>query len=104
MCVKLGLIEGNTLFVDGTKVRGSASIHKTLTKKDADKLLRKLNKRIDAMLNECDAVDEIESGSGSYVKMSKELAKTEKLKAKVEGALKELEEGETGVEEGVRRV
>ena len=32
MCVKLGLIEGNTLFLDGTKLRGNASISKTLTK------------------------------------------------------------------------
>jgi len=94
MCVKLGLIEGNTLFLDGTKVRGNASISKTLTKKVANKLLKKLNKRIDAMLNECDAVDESESGSGSYVKMQKELCKTETLKAKVEEALNELDEGE----------
>ena len=94
MCVKLGLSEGNTLFVDGTKIRANASIDKTLTKEKGGKLLRKLNKRIDALLNECDKVDENESGRGSYVKMKKELCKKETLKAKIEEALKELDEGD----------
>jgi len=94
MCVKLGLIEGNTLFVDGTKVRGNASIDKTLTKEKAGKLLNKLNKRIDAILSECDVVDESESESVSFVKMNKELSKKETLKAKIVEALNELEKGD----------
>jgi transposase len=31
LCIKLDLIEGNTLFVDGTKIRANASIHNTWT-------------------------------------------------------------------------
>jgi transposase len=31
VCLKLGLIEGNTLFVDGTKIRASASMKNTWT-------------------------------------------------------------------------
>jgi transposase len=31
LCIKLGLIEGNTLFVDGSKIRANASIDNTWT-------------------------------------------------------------------------
>jgi len=35
VCIELGLIEGNTLFVDGSKVRASASIDNTWTRTGA---------------------------------------------------------------------
>ena len=35
MCIKLDLITGNSLFVDGTKIRANASIKNTWTKENA---------------------------------------------------------------------
>ena len=35
-CIELDLIEGNTLFVDGSKIRGNASINSTWTKQRCD--------------------------------------------------------------------
>ena len=35
ICIKLGLIEGNTLFVDGTKIRANASMKNTWTENAA---------------------------------------------------------------------
>jgi len=63
ICIKLNLIEGNTLFLDGTKIRANASIDKTWTKEKAKKALKHIDERISDILAQCDAIDEAEQGS-----------------------------------------
>ena len=92
LCIGLDLIEGNTLFVDGSKIRANASIKNTWDKKKCDRYLKKIDKRIDAILSECDEIDEREEGQPSLVEMEEELKDKKKLKSKVEKILKELEE------------
>lgn len=92
MCIKLDLIKGNTLFVDGTKVRANASIDKTLTKERANKLLKQIDNRISEILSECDAVDESESDSDSIVKLKKELCDKKVMRQKIEESLSELDD------------
>lgn len=92
MCIKLDLIDGNTFFVDGTKIRGNASIKNTWTKEKCDKYLKNIYKRIDVILDECESIDNKEQNQGSLVKMNKELENQEILKTKVENILNELEE------------
>jgi len=57
LCIKLGLIAGNTLFVDSTRVRANASIKNTWTNEKCQRALGKIDSLIEAMLSECDAVD-----------------------------------------------
>lgn len=83
-------MEGNTLFVDGTKIRANASTRNTWTKNKCDKYLAKIDKRINDILSECDVADEREAGRPSLVKMKEELKNSELLKSKVENILKEL--------------
>ncbi len=92
ICIKLNLIEGNTLFLDGSKIRANASIKNTWTKEKAQKALKHIDKRISAILTQCDTVDEAEEGTGSLVTMDKELKDQKILKSKVKNILKELEE------------
>lgn len=92
ICIKLGLIEGNTLFLDGTKIRAHAGIHNTFTKERAEKLLAKIDGRIEQILNECETADEKEQGEPSHVKLQGELKDKQKLKTKIETAIKELYE------------
>ena len=92
ICIKLNLIEGNTLFLDGTKIRANASIANTWTKKRAKKALKHIDKNIKDILTQCDTVDEAEKGTGSLVTMDKELKDQKILESKVKGILKELEE------------
>jgi len=92
LCIRLNLIAGNTLFVDGSKVRASASIKNTSTKEKCERALEKIDTRIEAILSECDAVDEYEENQSSLVKMRKELTDKKVLKVKVEKILKELQE------------
>lgn len=93
MCMKLSLIEGNTLFVDGTKMRGNASLGQSWTKKRGEKLLKKTDERIERILAECEATDQAEAGQRSQVHMAEGLKEAQKLKDKIERVLKELEGG-----------
>jgi transposase len=90
LCIQLNLIEGNTLFLDGSKIRANASINNTFTKEKAETLLKDIDKRIQQILDECDTIDEKEQNDPSLVKLKAELTDTNKLKAKVEQIMKEL--------------
>lgn len=93
ICIKLNLIEGNTLFLDGTKIRANASINKTWTRKKAQKALEHIDERISYILTQCDAIDEAEQGS--LVTMDEGLKDQKALKAKIKGILQELKEEES---------
>ena len=90
LCIKLDLIEGNTLFVDGTKIRANASIKSSWTKERCDRHLKKIDKRIKEIFSECEAADEKEKDQLSLVKMKEELNNQDALKSKVENILNEL--------------
>lgn len=90
LCIELGLIEGNTLFVDGSGVRANASIHKSWTKDRCVRRLEKVDTRIAEILSECEQADQRQCDDSSMVKMEKELADHKKLRAKVLGILNTL--------------
>jgi transposase len=90
LCVDLGLIEGNTLFVDGSKVRANASINNSWTKQKCLNHLKKIDERIAEILSECESVDHAERDNSSMVHMKKELSDNGTLKTKVLDILHEL--------------
>lgn len=92
ICMKLGLIEGNILFVDGSKFRANASIANTWTKSRCEKALAHINERIVRLLDECETEDDAEKGSGSYVKMRKELCEQKGLAKEIENIMAEIKE------------
>lgn len=91
MCLRLNLIAGNTLFVDGTKIRANAGWKEQWTKARAQKALAKIDERILALLAECESTDAEETSSGSFIKIAKELQDQTTLKNKVEQVLAELQ-------------
>jgi len=90
LCLKLGLIEGNTLFVDGSKLRANASIDSSWDKERCSKRLKKIDTRIAQILSECEQADQNESDEKSLVKMKAELADNQKLRVKVVDILNTL--------------
>ncbi|MDP2981271.1 MAG: IS1182 family transposase [Candidatus Omnitrophota bacterium] len=92
MCLKLGLIEGNTLFVDGTKIKANASLKNTWSKERLQKHEVAITENIERILAECEAVDNDEANSGSLIKLKKDLADQEALKAAIAEIAKELKE------------
>jgi len=83
LCLKLGLIEGNTLFTDGSKMRANAGISNTWDEDRCAKRLEKIDARITEVLNDCEQTDRDEADEVSLVKLKKELADNEKLRVKV---------------------
>lgn len=91
VCISLDLIAGNVLFCDGTKIRANAGRSKTHDKAYYEQQLAEMASRIDQLLKDCEATDQQEEGSESYVAMNKELARAETLKSKIEKALEVCE-------------
>ena len=92
LCIDLDLIEGNTLFVDGSKVRANAGIKHTWTRKRCEDSLQRIDARIEAILSECENADMQEQEFPSVVTMKEELRDKKVLKSKVKKILKKLEE------------
>jgi len=93
LCIRLGLIEGNTLFIDSSKMRANASMRNNWTEQRCQKSLKNIDKRIKDILSECEAADNQESQQQSLIKMRQELEDYEALKSKVENILNELKAG-----------
>jgi transposase len=90
MCLKLGLIEGNTLFVDGTKMRANAGMRESWSGERCERVLKETDERIEAILKESEAVDQEEAEEGSLVKVPEDLKEMQALKAKVQAIAEEL--------------
>jgi len=89
ICLELDLIAGNCLFVDGTKIRGAASINQTKSKAKWQKKLAEVDKRIEDLLAECEGIDARETGS--LVSIDKELQDQKKLQSKISSLLDRME-------------
>ena len=90
MCVEMDLIDGNVLFIDGSRLRANASVQNSWTKKKAMKALEEIDERIERLLNECEAVDEEEKDMGSLVKMNEELKDKKVLRERIAGILEKI--------------
>ncbi len=83
MCIKLDLIAGNVLFVDGTKIRANAARHSTHDKAYYEKLLSNIDNRVEQLLVDCETADQSEEGISSYISMDKELSKSQTLQERI---------------------
>ena len=92
MCLKLDLIAGNVLFVDGSKIRANASRGQTHDQAYYEQLLSEIDGRIEQLVEECEKVDETEEGQKSWVEMEHELTQKKQLQDRVREALKTLKE------------
>ena len=90
LCMKLDLIAGNVLFLDGTKIRANAGRDVTRTKAWYEQQLAAVDQRIAELLEQCEEQDSAEEGLGSFVTIDAELDKAEKLKQKIENVLQEI--------------
>lgn len=88
ICLGLGLIEGNCLFTDSTKIRGAASISQTKAKQKWEEKLGEVDKRIEELLAECEKVDKEETGS--LVEIEEELKDKHRLQGKIKKLLEQM--------------
>jgi transposase len=92
LCIDLQLIEGNTLFIDGSKIRANASINHAWTEEKCRKVLERTDKRIEDILKECEQADNSESGT--HIRLSEELKDKRALKEKVQAIVEKIKEEE----------
>lgn len=88
LCIQLDLIAGNVLFVDGTKIRANASRYRSHDRGWYEKKLADLDRRIERLLKDCEAIDRREQQEGSWVAMQKELTRSRTLKDRLQEALR----------------
>jgi transposase len=90
MCLRLGLVEGNILFVDGTKIRANASLAQTWDSKRCEQMLGQIDRRVEQLLEEIESVDQQEEGQESWVRMKEELTDQQAWRRKVEEIARSL--------------
>jgi hypothetical protein len=86
----LELIDGNTLFVDGTKMRANASLARDWTTKKGVRLLEKIERRIAEILAACETTDRTEDGLNAPGRLPTALQGAQALKERIHGVLQEL--------------
>ena len=91
LCIQLDLIAGNVLFVDGTKIRANASRYRSHDRAWYEKKLADLDRRIEQLLKDCEAIDRREQQQGSWVQMQKDLGRSRNLKDRVQEVLRGFE-------------
>ena len=92
LCIKLGMIEGNTLFVDGSKFRANASINNTWDEERCKKRLEIAEKNIERIMEEAEQIDKEEDSAGTLVRLNKELQDQKGMRAKVQEIVNTLKE------------
>jgi len=103
LCLKLDLIDGNTLFVDSTKVRANAGKAHQHLKSWYKQQLNQVDQRINHILTECDRIDKDEAQLDSMVKLPKELTQNKRLKETIQEALAEFSVRGTKTKNGKER-
>ncbi len=94
LCVKLDLIAGNILFVDGSKIRANASIKNSWSKEKCEKTLSRIDKKIEQLVAEAEAIDQAEAEQPSMVKLKEELHDARAMKERVKKIMEELHQEE----------
>lgn len=91
ICIDLNLIDGNILFIDGTRLRADAAIAHSWTTQKCQDALAELDRRIGQLLESSEASDQAETEQGSLVHLEQTLADQTALKAKIEDVLTRLQ-------------
>ena len=94
LCLRLDLIAGNVLFVDGSKIRGNASVKNTWTKEKCQQVLAQAEKKVEEAIAEAEALDEEEAAQPSLVAVTRKLEKAHIIKEQVKQIEAELEKSE----------
>jgi transposase len=90
LCLKLDIIAGNALFIDGSKIRANASIKNTWTLEKCQKVLEKIDRKIEALIAEAEAIDQEEEGMPSLISVKEKLGDTRAVKERVKAIMEEL--------------
>lgn len=90
MCLKLDLIDGNSLFIDSSIFKANASLHNSYDHDRCQNASNKINEHIDQLVDEIQRLDTQEQDKESLTELKEQLADQNKRKEKIEEIVKEL--------------
>ena len=90
MCLKLELIDGNSLFIDSSVFKADASLNKTYDQDRCHKALNKINEHIDQLVDEIQRLDTQEQDQEPLTELKEQLSDQSKRKERIEEIVKEL--------------
>jgi transposase len=90
VCAKLDLIEGNVLFVDGSKFRANASINNAWSKERCEEYLKKIESQVDELIDQTEQIDKQEENEQALIQLKKQIYKKEQMVDKIKGVLTSL--------------
>jgi len=82
LCLDLDLIEGNVLFVDGSKIRANAGNKSTVSRAKLEEELKQIDESINQLIDQINQEDNL--AQDSLVELQGDLSDKEKLKSKIE--------------------
>ena len=94
MCLEFDLIEGNTVFIDGSAFRANASIKHHWTKEKYRKHLKELDEHIEQLVDQMEQLDAREEDKGSLVRVAPQLQDAQARKERMNQLLQRLEDKE----------
>jgi transposase len=92
MCINLDLIEGNMLFIDGSKFRADASINNNWTKERCEKHIKQIEEKIDKLVDDIEKKDEQEGKEEVFIKLKEDVRDKAVFINKIKDVLKDLED------------
>lgn len=90
LCLKLDLVDGNSLFIDSSVFKATASLNKTYDHDRCQKALDKIHEHIDQLVDEIQRLDTQEQDKESVTQLTEQLADQNQRKEKIEAIVKEL--------------
>ncbi len=90
MCIRLELIDGNSLFVDGSVFKANASLNNTYSKVCCQENLKAINEHIDKLIDQIQQIDQQEENQESFVKLKEQLKDKQQRKEKIQTIVNEL--------------
>ncbi len=90
MCLKLDLMDGNSLFIDSSVFKAPASLNKTYDHDRCEQTLNKINKYIDHLVDEIQHLDTQEQDKEPLTQLNEQLADQNERKEKIQKIVKEL--------------
>lgn len=90
LCLKLDLVDGNSLFIDSSVFKANASLDKTYDHDRCRKALNKIDEHVDQLMDEIQCLDTQEQDQESLTQLREQLANESQRKERIETIVKEL--------------
>ncbi len=95
MCIDMKLVDGNTLFIDGSKFRANASISSTISRQELEKEIANIEKHIEELVNEVEDTDEKDVKQSSLIEVQEKITDQKQLAERMKEFITKMDADKT---------